>query len=58
MGTATGVYINKNDGEGWKKFGQNLPLSYVKALEIQQGIHKIRAGLYGRGVWEVDLAAN
>ena|GEM_PF-4639562 len=58
LGTSTGVYINKNDGSGWKVFGESLPKSYVKVLEIQQSIGKIRAGLYGRGVWEADLAVN
>ena len=56
LGTATGVFINRNDGDGWKTFGTALPRSYVKALEISPGIRKIRAGLYGRGVWEIDLA--
>ena len=58
LGTSRGVYINKNDGSGWTVFGQSLPKSYVKVLEIQEGIGKIRAGLYGRGVWEADLAVN
>ena len=56
LGTSTGVYINRNDGSGWKPYCQNLPKCYVKVLEIQQGIGKIRAGLYGGGVWETDLA--
>ncbi len=58
LGTSLGVYINRNDGAGWKVFGEELPASYVKVLEISQSIGKIRAGLYGRGVWEADLAGN
>jgi hypothetical protein len=58
LGTSTGIFINKNEGSGWKPFGQGLPKCHVKALEIQQGIRKIRAGLYGRGVWETDLPVN
>jgi hypothetical protein len=54
LGTGIGVYIN--DGSGWKPFGTGLPKVYVKAMEINQSIRKIRAGLYGRGVWELDLA--
>ena len=53
LGTSRGIYVN--DGNGWKPFGSGLPASYVKVLEINQGIRKIRAALYGRGVWECDL---
>jgi len=56
LGTSRGVYINKNDGSNWKPFDHNLPKCYVKVLEMQQSIGKIRAGLYGGGVWEADLA--
>ena len=56
LGTSIGVYINRNDSSGWKPFDQSLPKCYVKVLEIQEGIGKIRAGLYGGGVWEADLA--
>lgn len=56
LGTATGIYLNKNDGGGWKAYDTGLPKAHVKAMEINQSIRKIRVGLYGRGVWEVDLA--
>ncbi len=60
IGTDIGVFYTNNtllsnDPQPWKLHGNNLPHVPINGLEINYIANKIRAGLYGRGVWEADL---
>jgi hypothetical protein len=60
IGTDVGVFYTNNqllanDPQPWKLHGTALPHVPINGLEINYVTNKIRAGLYGRGVWEADL---
>lgn len=61
IGTDVGVYYKNNSMNEWARFmdncagGDAIPNTIVNELEINYGINKIRAGTYGRGLWESDL---
>lgn len=55
IGTSSGVYYTKNDLATWTPFSNNLPKVEVRELEIHFGSRKIRAGTYGRGIWESTI---
>ena len=52
VGTDIGVYYRDNDLGNWIQFMNNLPNVVVNDLEINEASNIIRAGTYGRGVWE------
>ena len=52
VGTDIGVYYRDNDLGNWIQFMNNLPNVIVNDLEIHEASNVIRAGTYGRGVWE------
>lgn len=54
VGTDVGVYY-RNATTPWTAFMTNLPNVKVSDLEIHYGTSKIRAGTYGRGLWESPL---
>jgi len=56
IGTDIGVYYRDNTMGDWQSFNTDLPRVIISDLEIIPGISKIRAGTYGRGIWESDLA--
>jgi photosystem II stability/assembly factor-like uncharacterized protein len=55
-GTDVGVYL-KDGTNNWIAFNTNLPNVVVSELEIYygNGIDKLRAGTFGRGLWETDI---
>ena len=55
LGTDLGVYYRNRDMDEWISFSNNLPLVIVNELEIFYPDAKIRAGTYGRGLWESEL---
>ena len=55
IGTDIGVYYRDATMSDWVNFGQGLPRVVVNDLEIFYSGGKLRAGTYGRGVWESDL---
>lgn len=61
VGTDTGVWHGVRAGPAqpfaWTLFSPGLPESTVLELKIHQPSRLLRAGLHGRGVWEVDLAS-
>ena len=57
LGTDYGVYYKDNTTSGWQPFGVDLPNVVVLELDIIESEDKLRAGTFGRGVWEADLAA-
>jgi hypothetical protein len=58
VGTDIGVYYYNSNLGTWIDFNQNLPNVIISELEIAPSIGKIRAGTYGRGLWESDLYNN
>ncbi|MFC0605496.1 hypothetical protein [Winogradskyella pulchriflava] len=55
VGADVGVYIINNNISEWQPYLTNLPNVTVRDLEIYYPTNKLRAGTYGRGVWETDL---
>ena len=55
MGTDMGVYYRNRDMDEWINFSSGLPVVIVNELEIFYPDAKIRAGTYGRGLWESEL---
>jgi photosystem II stability/assembly factor-like uncharacterized protein len=51
-GTETGLYVSLNDGEQWRRFQGNLPVSPVHEILVR-GTDLI-AGTHGRSVWILD----
>jgi hypothetical protein len=59
VGTDLGVYV-KDGANAWATYSNNLPNVVVSELEIYynpSGTDKLRAGTYGRGLWETDIDA-
>ncbi|MFH1196273.1 MAG: T9SS type A sorting domain-containing protein [bacterium] len=58
VGTDVGVYI-KDGANAWESYSTGLPNVVVTELEIYyaSGTDKLRAGTYGRGLWETDINA-
>lgn len=54
VGTAVGVYYT-DDSTPWTAYNTGLPNVPVFDLEINHTNSKIRAGTYGRGLWESPL---
>ncbi len=58
VGTDIGVFYKNNQIPVFQPFSNGLPRVIVNELEIHYGAQKIRAGTYGRGLWESDLFTN
>lgn len=56
VGTDVGVYYRDYGSSSWVPFMSGLPNVIVNDLEILNGEGIIRAGTYGRGMWESPLA--
>lgn len=55
VGTDVGVYYRDATMTDWVPYMSGLPNVIVNDLEIYYPTKKIRAGTYGRGVWEASL---
>lgn len=55
IGTDIGVFYRDDLLNGWVAFRNGLPVSPVTDLRINASTGKLRAGTYGRGIWESDL---
>ncbi|MBL7473272.1 hypothetical protein [Robertkochia sediminum] len=51
-GTEYGVFVSFDDGENWKPFQQNLPLTPITDLKIHRG--DVVMSTMGRGFWILD----
>lgn len=58
VGTDVGVYYKDGSMSAFTPFMTNLPNVIVNDFEIHYATNKLRAGTYGRGVWESDLYTN
>jgi photosystem II stability/assembly factor-like uncharacterized protein len=55
IGTDFGVFERNGAAADWSSFSTGLPNVVVNHLEVHYPSMKLRAGTYGRGVWETDL---
>ncbi len=55
VGTDLGVYVRDRSMDRWKDFSGFLPNVIVNELEIYYPDSLLRAGTYGRGLWESKL---
>lgn len=55
IGMDVGVYYREEGMTEWMPFFDGMPNVIVNDLKIQYNIGTIRAGTYGRGVWESEL---
>jgi hypothetical protein len=53
--TDAGVWWSGDDGNGWRPLGRGLPVTPALALALRRDGRLLRAGLLGRGVWELPL---
>lgn len=56
VGTVAGVYFRDSTMADWQTYNTNLPNVVTNSLEIDYNSRKLRAGTYGRGLWQTDLA--
>lgn len=55
LGMDVGVYYRDSTMQDWILFNAGLPNTIINDLEINYATQSIRAGTYGRGVWESPL---
>ncbi|MBK9248879.1 MAG: T9SS type A sorting domain-containing protein [Ignavibacteria bacterium] len=55
VGTEAGVYYMDNGTGQWVPYNDGLPNVIVNDLEIHYSSGKLRAGTFGRGLWEGNL---
>ncbi|MFZ4783842.1 MAG: T9SS type A sorting domain-containing protein [Flavobacteriales bacterium] len=55
IGTDAGVFIWNTVDLQWDYYGMGMPNTSVTDLEIQYSGRKLRAGTFGRGIYENDL---
>ena len=55
IGMDVGVYYREEGMAEWEPFFDGMPNVIVNDLKIQYNIGTIRAGTYGRGIWESRL---
>lgn len=55
VGMDVGIYYRDNSMDEWEAFFEGLPNVIVSEMEIHYESGKIRAGTYGRGLWESDI---
>lgn len=56
VGTLRGLYFSTDLGANWAPYGQGLPRTYVRDLQILPSQGLLVAATMGRGVWQVPLA--
>lgn len=55
VGTDLGVFYKDDKKDIWIPYNSNLPNVIVRDLEINYQDRKLKAGTYGRGVWQSPL---
>ena len=57
VGTDLGVWRTEDAGVSWLPYGVGLPNAVIGDLKIVENQRLLRAGTYGRGLWETTLTA-
>jgi len=57
VGMDVGIYYRNNEMDEWETFMNGLPNVVIAELEINYTENLIRAGTYGRGLWEANIHA-
>ncbi len=55
IGTDFGVFFRDAAAADWTSFNTGLPNVVVNHLQVFYPTMKLRAGTYGRGIWETDM---
>lgn len=55
LGAELGVYTKTMAATTWSLYNTDLPNVTVEELEINYGSNTLRAGSWGRGLWEISL---
>lgn len=55
IGTDIGIFYRDNTIGDWMPFSNGLPVVEVTDLEINEAAGLLRAGTYGRGVWQTPV---
>lgn len=55
IGTDIGVFYRDNNLGDWIPYNNGLPVVEITDLEIQTSSGVLRAGTYGRGIWQTPL---
>lgn len=58
IGTDIGVFYRDNSLGDWVPFSTGLPMAEVTDLELNESSGIIRAGTYGRGMWQTATYSN
>jgi photosystem II stability/assembly factor-like uncharacterized protein len=58
IGTDLGMFYMDATMNDWVSYNTDLPNVIINDLEITYAISKIRAGTFGRGIWESDLQSS
>ena len=53
--TDVGVFFTSNGGVSWFVMGTNFPYVSVQGLKLHRPSRTLRAGTYGRGMWDVQV---
>ena len=56
-GTETGLYISFDDGENWRRFQLNLPVTPITDLQFHKREKELVIGTEGRAFWVLDDVA-
>jgi ligand-binding sensor domain-containing protein len=57
VGTDIGVYLSRDRGASWEKYGAGLPRAVVMDLVVDAERHRVVASTLGRGMWTAVLPA-
>lgn len=55
VGNDLGVWYRTEAMSDWAGMNEGLPATIVTDIDLQKATRKLRAGTYGRGIWEWDL---
>jgi hypothetical protein len=55
VGNDQGVYVSKNLGGSWSRFGTGLPDARAVDLELNTTLGILAVGTHGRGMWEIQV---